>query len=663
MLTLILASHACAQSWSITQYPELEKYFEHQVARLEEDNELTEYKTLEDWQRERPELRKQLFGMLGLSPLPEKTPLHANVIGTVEHPEFVVERLHFQSMPGLYVTANLYLPRSAVEEEKAAKKLPTILYVCGHAQAKKDGISYGNKTHYQHHGAWFARNGYVCLIIDTLQRGEIEGAHHGTYRLKRWWWNSRGYTPAGLETWNCIRALDYLASRDECDMERVGVTGRSGGGVYSWWLTALDDRVRCAVPVAGITSMRGQVMRGCIEGHCDCMFMLNTYRWNFAKIAALVAPRPLLISNTDKDPIFPLEGVVDVHRQVRHIYRLYDAGDQLGLQITEGPHADTQELHIHAFRWFNRFLKGDQAMIEKAAEKFFAPELLKVFETLPTDETNTRIDEKFVPAAETLSGESVLRRQDDLLEQYQELLLERCFRAWPGTSELTDDVDVQSIAIEAESDKPTQLSLLTFQSEPHVPLRLAIRHRAKVRLSQIESIKLVVEFGESPVDLKLSGDTGEARLSVRSGTLGPREADERKLTHIRRRFQLLGTTLESMQVWDIRRGLQVLRTQCPNLKEITIAASDGAEPLVLLASLFEPKVDRLILAKLPASNQDLPSILNLTRTMPAELLSILAARKNLIVTEDSAKRHKLLGEVVSDSNWNGREVTFASQLD
>jgi len=651
ILTLLLASQACAQSWSLSQNPELEKYFEHQVTRLENANELTQYKTLEDWQRERPELRKQLFDMLGLSPLPKKTPMHAKVIGTTEHPEFIVERLYFQSIPGLYVTANLYLPRS--EDAKTdVKKFPTILYVCGHAKAKKDGVSYGNKTYYQHHGAWFARNGYVCLIIDTLQRGEIEGAHHGTYRLKRWWWNSRGYTPAGLETWNCIRALDYLQSRDECDMERVGVTGRSGGGVYSWWLTALDDRVHCAVPVAGITSMRDQVMTGCVEGHCDCMFMLNTYQWNFAKIAALVAPRPLLISNTDKDPIFPLEGVVDVHRQVRHIFRLYDAGDQFGLQITEGPHADTQELHIHAFRWFNRFLKGDQAMVEKTAEKFFAPELLKVFETLPTDELNTHIDELFVPAAETLSAETILHREDELFEHYQQLLLERCFLAWPETTELHDEVDVQSIAVSK--------AVVAFKSEPHVPLRLAIQHPPELPLDQIESINLVIDLETSPVNLDSSDDETVARLSVRSGTLGRRKADERKLTHIRRRYQLLGTTLESMQVWDIRRGIQILRKQCPKLKKITISASEGAEPLVLLASLFESPVDRLIVPKLPAANRDLPSIFNLTRTMPAELLPILAARRSQIVTKDSSERHKLLAEVLSDPIWSGREVTFAT---
>ena len=131
--------------------------------------------------------------MLGLSPLPERTDLKAQVTGRIEHPQFTVEKLHFQSLPGLYVSANLYIPKGLTNPA------PTILYLSGHGPVISNGVSYGNKVAYQHHGAWFARNGYVCMILDTLQLGEIQGLHHGTHRENMWWWNSRGYTPAGVE--------------------------------------------------------------------------------------------------------------------------------------------------------------------------------------------------------------------------------------------------------------------------------------------------------------------------------------------------------------------------------------------------------------------------------------------------------------------------------
>ncbi|HRH98892.1 MAG TPA: alpha/beta hydrolase family protein, partial [Prosthecobacter sp.] len=281
----------------------LDRYLAGQAREIALNNGVDHIESAEDWKAKAPEYRRQMFEMLGLDPLPEKTPLKPTKTGELKGDGYVVEKMHFQSMPGLYVTANLYLP------DKVTKPLPTILYVCGHANIVKDGVSLGNKAGYEHHGVWFARHGYACMIIDTVQLGEIRGEHHGTYSKGRFWWWSRGYTPAGLEAWSCIRALDYLETRKEVDKTRFGVTGRSGGGAYSWWITALDERIKASAPTAGVTDMQNQVIDGCVEGHCDCMFFVNTYRWDFERMVALAAPRPLLIVNTDKDRIFPIDGV------------------------------------------------------------------------------------------------------------------------------------------------------------------------------------------------------------------------------------------------------------------------------------------------------------------------------------------------------------------
>ncbi|MCX6953769.1 MAG: hypothetical protein NTV51_16580, partial [Verrucomicrobia bacterium] len=193
----------------------LAEYFRTETERVTAGS-LATVRTLVDWTEHRAEYREQLFEMLGLSPRPARTDLQPTITGRVEHAEFFVENLHFQSMPGLYVTANLYVPKNL------KGKAPAILYACGHATVKEGAVSMGNKTGYQHHGEWFARNGYVCLAIDTIQLGELEGVHHGTKRLGMFWWNSRGYTPAGVEAWNGIRALDYLQSRPEVDGAKLG---------------------------------------------------------------------------------------------------------------------------------------------------------------------------------------------------------------------------------------------------------------------------------------------------------------------------------------------------------------------------------------------------------------------------------------------------------
>ena len=199
----------------------LADYFRAQTAEIA-GHCLADIQSLADWEARRGEYRRQLQEMLGLWPMPERTDLKPVITGKLEQEDFTVEKLYFQALPRLYVTANLYLPK------KLEKPAPAILYVCGHSRVFTNGVSCGNKAGYQRHGEWFARNGYVCLVIDTLQYGEIQGRHRGTFSDGRWWWNSRGYTPAGVEAWFGIRALDYLCSRPEVDKERIGMTGPVG---------------------------------------------------------------------------------------------------------------------------------------------------------------------------------------------------------------------------------------------------------------------------------------------------------------------------------------------------------------------------------------------------------------------------------------------------
>jgi dienelactone hydrolase len=646
---------------------------------------LADVKTADDWKAHRDEYRAQLFEMLGLDPLPERTPLETKVTGVVEHDQFRVERVQFQSRPGLYVTGNLYVPT------QVDKPLPAILYVCGHGLVKKDGISFGNKAHYQHHGAWFARNGYVCLTIDTLQMGEIEGIHHGTYKYDMWWWNSRGYTSAGVEAWNCIRALDYLETRPEIvDATRIGVTGRSGGGAYSWWIAALDERIKVAVPVAGITDLRNHVIDGTVEGHCDCMFMVNTYRWDYAKVAALVAPRPLLISNTDKDGIFPLDGVVRVHDRVRKIYRLLGADKNLGLQITEGPHADTQELHIHAFRWFNRFLKNDTALVEKTAVKFFQPEQLRVFADLPTDQINTKIQETFVATAKPpevpASAEAWSTQRDGWLKS----LREKTFRGWPDDTEL----DARSLDITKEFDverEGIRFAAYNFISQPGIRLRLYVAHRAGLTHDKLDLVVLnaldeggwskwlagmQVGFAEQlqdeslpAPDAKAFDDTRKMFQSFAWGMayvaprgIGPTAWDQspKKQTQHRRRFLLLGQTLDSMRVWDVRRAAQTLRaadTGGFHKTPLWLQGEHSMSVVSLYASLFEPNIARLDLWHLPPSHQSGPDLLNVLRYLDLpQTLAMAAERSSIRIYQENAAGWEFPQAVATKLGWDAKRI-------
>ena len=651
------------------------EYFRRETAKLTREC-LADIETKEDWLERRGEYRQQLFEMLGLDPLPERTPLKPEITGKIEHDDFTVEKLHFQSRPGLYVTGNLYVPKDL------QGRAPTILYVCGHSRQVKDGVSFGNKAGYQHHGAWFARNGYVCLTIDTLQLGEIPGIHHGLHRENMWWWYSRGYISAGVEAWNCIRALDYLETRPEVDAERIGVTGRSGGGAYSWWIAALDDRIKVAVPVAGITSLQNHVVDDCIEGHCDCMYMVNTYGWDFAQLAALVAPRPLLIANTDKDRIFPLDGVVDVYFKTRRIYELLGAADHIGLNITEGPHKDTQELQVHAFVWFNRFLKNENPPIEMAAHKFFEPEQLRVFDQLPDDERNTTIQETFTPKAEPPQRPVSASEWESQRDGWLAALKEKSFRGWP---EEPGDLDVAQ-AFTATHDDVT-LSAWDFTSQANIRLRLYLAHRGGLKPSELDLIVLNVldeqgweeflggiriGFEEHFRDEHLpeaskdgfeqlqkmfrSFEWGMAYVAPRG--VGPTAWDqsEREQTHIRRRFMLLGQTRDGMQVWDARRAVQAVRSlEGVDDVPLWLQGERVMAGVALYASLFEPGIARLDLWDLPASHREGPTFLNVLRFLDMPQAVAMAAERSQVRVYGDESAWQYPKQVADALGWGEKQ--------
>jgi hypothetical protein len=634
----------------------LAKYLERRTVQIE-DSFLGEVGNKEDWNKFRGKYRERLGYMLGLAPARPRTDLKATITGKLEGDGFTVENLHYQSSPGLYVTGNLYLPA----DRKKRERFPAVLYVCGHGRVKKDGVSYGNKVHYHHHGSWFARNGYVCLTIDTIQLGEIEGIHHGTYSKDMWWWVSRGYTPAGVEAWNSMRGIDYLQSRPEVDPDRIGVTGRSGGGAYSWWVAALDERVKAAVPVAGITSMRNHVIDGCVEGHCDCMYQVNSERWDFAMISSLVAPRALLISNTDKDRIFPLDGVLEVHSKTRKLYGLLGATGKLGLHITEGSHKDTQDLRVHAFSWFNRFLKDQNPppLIDKPAVKYFEPEQLKVFESIPADEKTSSIHETFVPVA---SAPPVPKDKSDWKKYRDKVraeLDENVFGAWPKKSPKAKgetSADLSSGGI--------RFSVHPFVSQEPWELSLYLVHRAGLDREDLDLVVLNVldengwndfagtygkAFGKGfPKNLKLPAHDAEAFDSekhmfknqkwamayVAPRGIGPTawSGDARKRNQILRRFCLLGETLDGMRVFDIVRSASSLRAvEGMGKVPLWMQANSQMATNLLYASLSIPEVTRLDLHDLPESHRAGPAYLNVLRVLDLPQAVALAGERTRVV--------------------------------
>lgn len=642
-------------------------YFQRHVKEIQ-DQTLTGYKTRQEWEAARPELKRQLLDMLGLWPMPPRTDLKPVITGKIDMPKFTVEKIQFQSKPGLYVTGNLYIPKPA------PKNAPCVLYVCGHGNIVKDGVSFGSKVYYQQHPAWLAEHGYVALVIDTLQLGEIQGFHHGTYNLGQWWWQSLGHTPAGVECWNGMRAIDYLETRPEVDAKRIGITGRSGGGAYSWWIAATDERIACAIPVAGIADLQAQLLegypgrleQGVIAGHCDCMFMVNTYRWDFAKVAAMIAPRPVLLGNSDADDIFPVPGYRRIAEKTRRIYELYGAGEKFALLETKGAHTDTLELRAGAFRWLNRWLKSDNSEVKDPdALTKLLPEQLRVFPKLPEDQRNTTIQESFVRAAqiELPKSAEVARnwwpgKREELLKE----LKEHTFRNWPN------DIDPAPKLAGDITHDGVRLRGWDFTSETGVELRVWLMTAASV-----EKPSLVVLNALGDADFKTwCADLGPAFASVMKvpttikrddakfnqnktvmeklkwsfAAICPRgvgptrfaEASTQNEIQYRRRFALIGQTWEGQQVWDVRQAVRTLE-KLGETRDIPrwLQGRGDMATVALFAGIFEPKIERLDLWQLAPTFKSAPPLLNAWRYIDIPQAVALAHPKNVkLYVKDAA---------------------------
>jgi hypothetical protein len=368
-------------------------------------------------------------------------------------------------------------------------------------------------------------------------------------------------------------------------------------------------------------------------------------------VAALIAPRPLLIGNSDKDRLFPLDGVVRLYETTRRLYGLYGETNNLGLLITDGPHADTQDLQLPVFSWFNRFLKGQRPIIEMAATPQLPAADLKVFKTLPADAINPTVQESFGPAA---AGSK--RDRAAVLAA----LKEKCFAGWPAPA----PAPVTTLARTAEKDG-LRLQVYDFVSQPLVPLRLYVcestAHRPRgVILTALDAAgwahwlaavrapfakALADEIAPTPAsgsarpqgwpELKRELETNRMALAFvapRGLGSGAWSGPEKRQTSIRRRFMLLGQTLDGMRVWDIRCAAEALRS-IPELKAapLTLRGRGEMGVNVLYAALFEPGIARVELADLPRSHRQGPDYLNVLQVVDIpEALRLLPPKVELI---------------------------------
>ncbi len=312
------------------------------------------YKTLAEWQTRANHLRNQVLSAAGLSPMPPKTPLNAQIFGRIEYKDYSIEKVYIETLPGFFLAGNLYRPVGRPGRH------PGVLAPHGHAQYGR--LEHGPLFSVPARGINMARQGYVVFGYDMV-------GYNDTVQFPHVWGGNRellwSFGPLALQTWNSIRALDFLESLPDVDPNRLSVTGESGGGTQTFLLTAVDPRPKVSSPV----NMISAIMQGGSPCENQANLRIETYN---VEIAALMAPRPMLMVAATGD--WTKNTPREEYPAMKAIYALYDKASNVETVQFDSPHNYHKESREAVYKFFAKHVLQDpqaDAYVEKniAAEK------------------------------------------------------------------------------------------------------------------------------------------------------------------------------------------------------------------------------------------------------------------------------------------------------
>jgi hypothetical protein len=299
------------------------------------------YATLADWEKRKAQLRKQILSASGMFPMPERTPLHAEVFGRVENRDCTIEKVLLETMPGYYLGGNLYRPLHATG------KHPAVLNPHGHwtygrleNQPLDSGPSFGISL---------ARQGYVVFAWDMVGYNDTRQTPHAFGGPVEQLWS---FGPFGLQAWNASRALDFVASLDDVDTTRIGMSGASGGATQTIMLAAVDDRLNFIAP----SNMVSFFMQGGDVCENTPGLRIGT---NNVEIASMFAPKPMLLVSATGD--WTRNTPTEEFPAIRAIYSLYGKAGNVETTQQEAPHNFNQWNREAVYRFFGLRILGEAA--------------------------------------------------------------------------------------------------------------------------------------------------------------------------------------------------------------------------------------------------------------------------------------------------------------
>ena len=346
--------------------------------RLEQRAEtVSKLKTQSQWRQRQKDVRNTLHDIVG--PFPEKTPLNARVVDTLDKDGYHVENLVYESQPGFYVTASLFVPDGLQEPA------PAILFCSGHS------IRAYRRPYYQRAVLNLVEKGFIVLAFDPVGQGERLQYFDPETGQSRVGGSTDEHSYSGAQAfvskssqarymiWDGIRGIDYLMSREEVDPDRIGCHGLSGGGTQSAYIAAFDERVKAVAPAGYITSFQ-RLLETIGPQDAEQNFYHGIARGiDHADLLEVRAPKPALIVATTRD-FFSIQGARETYEEAKRAYEAFGKPEHLTMVEDEHGHGYTEENLEAIYAFFQKHL-GLPGRSEHKDLPFLSPEELQVTET------------------------------------------------------------------------------------------------------------------------------------------------------------------------------------------------------------------------------------------------------------------------------------------
>jgi len=298
--------------------------------------------------------REALWGLLGDLPWPHQ-PASPKIVRTEDHEGYTLQRLILDLNGIEPVPALLLIPK------RLQRPAPGLLFIHWHAgmyELGKEQLLRGTSVQ-PAYAPVLAEMGVVTLAIDSWCFGERQhdtNGHRGeedAFKLMLW----RGQVLWGMMMFDEFRALSWLATREEVDPKRLGVTGMSMGSTKAWWLAALDPRVRLTTDLCCLTDYESLIAAHGLSGHGIFYFTPSLLKqFDTAGINELIVPRPHLSVNGRKDPLTPPAGVEKIRSHLLPLYRQHGREEDCRIELFDCAHEETPEMRTMVIDWMRRYL-------------------------------------------------------------------------------------------------------------------------------------------------------------------------------------------------------------------------------------------------------------------------------------------------------------------